>query len=577
MANSTTIKSTVNKTGDTIYGHLITRASNHYIISYAIDSSSTSSTNMWDNGYFLHDKNNVSLGYFRSVSIANNGCGVQIQGERTINGNRTENHLRLLVDDNGNAKVNINQAAAWRTGLGLGSVATESIIPISKGGTGTSTSTAALQALGAVSKTGDTINGNLFLNDKNYYIKCSNIDHASTASNNTWTNGYYLKDNNTTNSDRASLRLASFTNGYQGVQLATTRNFESDDTKKENHLRLLIDNNKNAKVEINQTAAWQDALGIDNITKYIRGKRIAIFGDSISDEDIQWSTDVNDVWVKTFRTLAAKYQVGTITNYSRSSRGFCVKDNNNQYTTEEIINNTNFTNIDTIIIFCGVNDFLGGTSFGQEGVSTNGTLWKALNTIKSKIIGKQVFVITPLQTANTSNSTLKGYTLEMYRICLANWAAKNNFMLINGSAIPQFHKASGYYNDGLHPSNNSTHYIAEYILSKMLIGGEPFKECPESAEYTIAKTTNTSQATTIRFTASQNFTTMYCKINANAAIPSGEIKNGSNELGPKFDNWFYIPYTNGNYAQYAGTSIATSSSGYYEFEVSYPTKALGQR
>ena len=227
---------------------------------------------------------------------------------------------------------------------------------------------------------------------------------------------------------------------------------------------------------------------LNGLEAYIRNKKIAIFGDSWSDEDIQWSTTVNDVWVKTFRTLCTPYNA-TITNYSRSSRGFLVKDNNNQYTGLEAIQNADLTNIDTVIIFLGLNDFLNGIWTGAYTATGTTYLWGALKTIAPLLAGKNVFIITPCAISSRGQNSVICATLELYRIVLANWAKHYGFMLINGTTCPQIGKGSAAYS-GSHILNAYHPILAQHIFSKIIGGGEPFSPLTEILKYTPSESVN---------------------------------------------------------------------------------------
>lgn len=230
---------------------------------------------------------------------------------------------------------------------------------------------------------------------------------------------------------------------------------------------------------------------VNGLDAYIRNKKIAIFGDSWSDEDIQWSTTVNDVWVKTFRTLCSPYNA-TITNYSRSSRGWCRKDNRNQYTGLEIIANTDLTNIDTVILFMGLNDFLNAVWVGNYNTENTNRMWYALNQSVQYLTGKNVFVITPF--AVSTYGSLKCATAELYRIVLANWATQNGYMLINGTTCPQCGKGSSVYETS-HIKNAYHPIIAQHIFSKILQGGEPYNEMTEIASFVPSNPTITNITT----------------------------------------------------------------------------------
>ena len=222
------------------------------------------------------------------------------------------------------------------------------------------------------------------------------------------------------------------------------------------------------------------------LSEYILNKKIVIFGDSYADEDIQWSTTIDNVWTFKFREIVEAFGA-TVTNYSRSSRGWCVKDNQNRYTGYEIIDATDISGFDTVILWLGLNDFYQGIWTGNYNSSNTQHIWGALNGVASKLRGKNVFVVTPMQVGGTSS--IPCVTLSLIRIILANWARYNGFMLINGVNIPNFYKTSSYW-EGIHPKNEYTHIIAEYIFQAMVKGGETYQDFRELKTYDATDCTN---------------------------------------------------------------------------------------
>ena len=226
-------------------------------------------------------------------------------------------------------------------------------------------------------------------------------------------------------------------------------------------------------------AVWPLDRKMSEVARNIAGKRFLVIGDSISDETINWNDNIKNVWVKQFREMVGIFG-GTVTNMSLSSRGYAVSAGGDSF--KSLIEKTSFTNYDTIIVFGGVNDFLGAIPLSTYYQPKSGSFWEALNSCFNTLrkSGKEVYIVSPLPTEYAGNS-LYNVTLDMYRTALYSAAFKNGFHFINGSTIAPF-GSGGYYADGLHPLNEYTHFIAEYIFDKILSNGELFQNCIEFAE-----------------------------------------------------------------------------------------------
>ena len=106
-----------------------------------IDLNNPPSTgNTWSPSFKITDiSNNTSLGILRIFQNNSNTIDLRFGTWRTIGTTTYNNSLDLKIDSSGNKQVAVSDQSAWRTGLGLGSVATESIVPLEKGGTGATT------------------------------------------------------------------------------------------------------------------------------------------------------------------------------------------------------------------------------------------------------------------------------------------------------------------------------------------------------------------------------------------------------------------------------------------------------
>lgn len=242
--------------------------------------------------------------------------------------------------------------------------------------------------------------------------------------------------------------------------------------------------NNEITARTNADTAIKDLLY--NEKRFLENKRILIVGDSLSDENIEWSTTVNNVWAKHFRTAMAKYNA-TVTNMSVSSIGYVVTVNGQNIA--DIISGINPASYDTIILFAGINDFLGGVPIGRFGNRDNTTLHGSLTRIADKLRNTNcnVFMVSPVPCNANSENRISGYTLEMYRTAINVFAKALGFMFINGPC-----EHIGPYNisywspDNLHIGNNYTHFFNEHIISKIIAGGEAYKVNMEISNQTIS-------------------------------------------------------------------------------------------
>lgn len=235
-----------------------------------------------------------------------------------------------------------------------------------------------------------------------------------------------------------------------------------------------------AAISSNMEAISRNINGkIAAITRNIAGKKFLIIGDSISDENITYNDKISDVWVKHFRPMVEMFG-GTVTNLSASSRGYARSAHGDSF--QSLIATTDLSKYDSIIVFGGVNDFSGGFPLSTFYKPEANSFWDAVSKSFSKLRAskKEIYIVSPLPTRHIGSS-LYNVTLEMYRKVLNSASELYGLHFINGTKIAPF-SVDGYYDDGLHPLNAYTHYIAEHIFDKILTNGEPYNEVFEVAE-----------------------------------------------------------------------------------------------
>ena len=157
--------------GGTITGRIDTK------ITSWDNATAPSAARSYDTHYVM-DVNNRTMSFQRMYHGVDNVIGVEYGVRRQISSSSTLwNTLTLRVGADGTRSVGVSDAAAWRTALGLGSMATQassSYLPI---GGGTMTGTITLANTGF-----KTSNAGGYVTDQ-----YGNFKHQSTTANNAWT------------------------------------------------------------------------------------------------------------------------------------------------------------------------------------------------------------------------------------------------------------------------------------------------------------------------------------------------------------------------------------------------------
>lgn len=243
-------------------------------------------------------------------------------------------------------------------------------------------------------------------------------------------------------------------------------------------------------------------------SKYPRlnGKRIYIYGDSMSDETSQTVSSLQPNWVALMRDILP---LSTITNQSvagypitGSSLSICSK-----------VNAETAINADIIILFGGTNDFRHSAELGVFGATTpsNSTFCGSLEIIRNKFVSlapnAEVYVVTPpkLNDTNLPSDNNSACPVIVYRNALATFAGMNGYSLIDGYSFPLLNPYNStmkttYQSDGIHQLSAYAPILANYILSKIDSGGDT-SLMPEMVRVDISK----YAATGTNFTATGHF------------------------------------------------------------------------
>lgn len=137
----------VEKAGDTMTGSLNINGTNAIISEHIkhIDATQPYQYNYSEEAYTLMDTNTVKLGSIIGKLNTDGATGIGMGTSKTVEGLLHTNNLYIMMDNSGNALIEMTQPAAWRNALGLGN--TSGALPIANGGTGATTKADAKTAL----------------------------------------------------------------------------------------------------------------------------------------------------------------------------------------------------------------------------------------------------------------------------------------------------------------------------------------------------------------------------------------------------------------------------------------------
>ena len=111
----------------TYKGTFVDCLSNYYMRTYRTDYSGSAApaSNVWGTIAAGFDSSGAERAHLRQIALTDGTQGVQVEAKRTISGTDYYNGLRLMLDASGAPSVTVSNAAAWRTALGLGTMATQ--------------------------------------------------------------------------------------------------------------------------------------------------------------------------------------------------------------------------------------------------------------------------------------------------------------------------------------------------------------------------------------------------------------------------------------------------------------------
>lgn len=232
----------VSKSGDTMTGALTVNATDYdgahrrgvtvYTDEISADVTPTDA-NIWVRAFDVHDANDEQRAYFDLHSTKAGKQGVQLETARNVNGTVYYNAMRLDIDESGNRSVYVQDGDIWCDGIG------------------------------AVKKSGDTMTGNLNLEDQeSSYRKLTYLNRNIVAGNvsaDTTIGQIRSVDKNAVT--MSYINLYHNKNGNCGFSI-TARGYNASSAKvSENYLRLYATSTSGVGgIDISHPKAWLEAL-----------------------------------------------------------------------------------------------------------------------------------------------------------------------------------------------------------------------------------------------------------------------------------------------------------------------------
>ena len=237
-----------------------------------------------------------------------------------------------------------------------------------------------------------------------------------------------------------------------------------------------INNTKIPAITSDITALQNDILSLSDINySFIRGKKILICGDSLSDESVQAPN-----WVEKLKDKNTALNLGaTIDNVSVGGSGWTstTPGSGGLISVLSALNDT----YDIIILFAGINDFnsqmpLGGVS-SSDRTTFFGALYELNTVLHSKWPDAVVYWCTsPHTTIWTQAQKPKPH--NMYRSIATLCCRRYNWLPIDTTNMPMYDIAdyASYYSDGIHPKTSYAQTLCDYIIAKVAARGSSISD-----------------------------------------------------------------------------------------------------
>jgi lysophospholipase L1-like esterase len=275
--------------------------------------------------------------------------------------------------------------------------------------------------------------------------------------------------------DALDVRTSSLENALSTI---TTRITALENTVQSNTIRISDLENTVQSDEVNIASNTNRITSLETVVsnihsteyEFFNNKNILIMGDSNSTENN------NHNWVSVLRE---KFPTAHITNHSFNGAlltGQGAAGQANWYATEAA------SNFDYIIVMLGTNDCyqqaaIDYLSYDNKNVDT---FTGSLSLLASKFVEKnptaRVFYISPIKnTQMQSEETVRNNILDVYRTLIWRACDLYSWTFIDaGHCAPLLNPLTypTYIPDGVHMSDNYAPIFADYVINKMVSGGD---------------------------------------------------------------------------------------------------------
>lgn len=203
------------------------------------------------------------------------------------------------------------------------------------------------------------------------------------------------------------------------------------------------------------------------------GKKILVFGDSLSDTNISLSW-AHPNWVS--QLISDLPSDATVINNSLSGRRLSGTNG----VADLLTSDTNIASADILIIFAGLNDWQYGVELGTAASQTISTFCGALYTIAAHLISVNpdclVYFVSPLRTYRTveelppQNDAMR--PLNLYRFVLYAFCKRYGWNYVDGFSAPRLDSLSSnirevFIPDGMHITTDYATILMRYIKSHL--------------------------------------------------------------------------------------------------------------
>ena len=224
------------------------------------------------------------------------------------------------------------------------------------------------------------------------------------------------------------------------------------------------------------TDLQNDVLALSDLNyNFIRGKKILICGDSLSDETVQPPN-----WVEKLRDKNTALNLGaTIENVSVGGSGWTsvTPGSGGLISVLSAVSD----DFDIIILFAGINDFNSQMPLGSRSSADRTTLFGALYELNGVLHSKWPDAVVYWCTAPHTTiwtQAQKPIPHNMYRTIATLCCSRYNWLPIDTTNMPMYDIADygSYYSDGIHPKTSYAQTLCDYIISKVAAGGSAISD-----------------------------------------------------------------------------------------------------